>query len=249
MKTDFRLDAAFGFEKMPADLDFSSFCDGGEDDGIVTEVARRPILYDSTVRAVDFDNALDFCDAVKLERGARSFAFVGGDFIFGDIFEGWAALGVRFKSLTIQTLSISAENVDSLVNLTMMCPEIERIRLVLSTYFWAHEHYPGGIVPYMYRELEDAVPEFDVAFAMVHTKVASFETVDGLRVVADGSANMRSSKSIEQVRVECDDGLYKFVEDFADKLFAAYSVINDGRVKPDNTRGGQRKLWEMITDE
>lgn len=246
MTLDFRLSNPLGFDVTPFDLDFSSFTDGGEDDGIVTEVARRPVIYDSSLNPVDFDNALDFCSAVELGPGQRSFAFVGGDFVFGDIFEAWASLGVKFRSLTIQTLSISAENVDSLANLVGLCPELERLRIVMSTYFWAHEHMPGKIIPYMYQELEPIVPEFDAAFAMVHTKVATFETVDGLHVVCDGSANLRSSKSIEQVRVECDDGLYKFAETFADKLFAAYSVINEGRRRPDNTRGGQRKLWEMI---
>lgn len=249
METSFALNAGFEFGKQATELDFSHFGSAGTSDGIMTEIARRPVLYDDSVKTADFDVALDFCEAVELKPGARAFAFVSGDFVFGDILEGFATLGTRIESVTIQTLSISAENVDSLVNLTMLCPDIRRIRMVLSTYFWAHEHHPGGIIPYCYAELEPRVPEFDVAFAMIHTKVASFETEDGVKVVIDGSANLRSSKSIEQVRVECDEGLYGFVEDFSDRLFSAYSVINSGRSRPDNTRGGQRKLWEMINHE
>lgn len=246
MQLDFRLDTAFFAGKTAKTLDFSSLVPGGTDDGIVTEIARRPIVYDNPLATVDYDNALDFCRAVELRPHLRHFAFVSGDFIFGDIFEAWAHLGVGFRSLTIQTLSISAENIDSLVNLATLSPTLRRVRIALSTYFWAHEHSPGGLVPYMYQELEPVVDEFDAAYAMLHTKVASFETTDGLRVVCDGSANLRSSKSFEQVRVECDDGLYGFVEEVADKLFDAYSVINDDKKRPDNTQGGQRRMWEMM---
>lgn len=245
MTPDFRLGALLDFANTSLDLDFSTFEEGGETDGIETEIERRPVLY-TAPRVVDFENAMDFCRAVKLEPGARYFSFISGDFIFGDILEGFAEVGYDIRRLTIQTLSISADNVDSLVNLLNTCQQLETVRLVLSTYFFAHEGHPGGIVPYVYREVEPLVDEFDVAFAMIHTKVISFECADGLKVVIDGSANLRSSKSVEQIRVECDGELYDHVEGFADKLFAAYSVINRGRNRPDNTRGGARKLWEAI---
>lgn len=87
------------------------------------------------------------------------------------------------------------------------------------------------------RDFVDGL-DLDVAFASIHTKIVSVETLAGRHVVTDGSANLRSSRNVEQVRVECDDGLYAFVEGFADRVFAAYS---DGQPRPtiSKARAGQ----------
>lgn len=43
-----------------------------------------------------------------------------------------------------------------------------------------------------------------------------------------------------------DDGLYAFVEGFADRVFAAYSTINRDRPYPRPVRGN--RLWGAIAD-
>ena len=87
------------------------------------------------------------------------------------------------------------------------CFELESLRLVLSDYFYPHEKAPGRLVPYIYERL-DVDDVLDVAFASVHAKIATIETTDGLKVVMEGSANLRSSRNIEQFRVECDADLF-----------------------------------------
>ena len=62
----------------------------------------------------------------------------------------------------------------------------------------------------------------------------------------DGSANLRSSRNIEQFRIECDEGLYRFVEDFTDKVFRAYSVVNKDRKRPKGVRS--HEMWDMLID-
>ena len=187
-------------------------------------------------------------DGLELREGYRAFAFVSGNFVFGDVLE---AMVERRKaaprSMTVQTLSMSEENIDSLRNVVdMMGGRLERLRIVLSVYFWGHEHRPGQLVPYLYERLDVPGLELDVAFASIHTKIVTMETLSGHHLVMDGSANLRSSRNVEQVRVECDDGLYAFVEGFADRVFAAYSTINRDQPYPRPVRGG--RLWGAITD-
>ena len=56
----------------------------------------------------------------------------------------------------------------------------------------------------------------------------------------------RSSRNIEQFRVECDAGLFDFVEGFADRIFDAYSVVNRNVPNPKSVRGG--RLWSAVTE-
>lgn len=68
----------------------------------------------------------------------------------------------------------------------------------------------------------------------------------GGKLVIDGSANLRSSRNIEQLRIECDAALFDYIEGFTDKIFTSYSVVNRDNPYPKPIRGG--RLWGAITD-
>lgn len=233
-----------------SDLDFSlsEVVRGGESDGIEDSRYQRPRIYDNVLGTVSYEHACDFVDSLELRPGHREFAFVSGNFVFGDVLEAMVDRHkVAPRKMTIQTLSMSEENIDSLHNIIdLMDGRLERLRIVLSVYFWGHEHHPGQLVPYLYEALDVPGLDFDVAFASIHTKIVSIETLAGNHLVMDGSANLRSSRNIEQLRIECDDALYEYVEGFADRVFAAYSVVNDGEPYPKPVRGN--RLWGAATD-
>ena len=233
--------------KVSEDLDFSpaAFSSGGKDDGLRTCRYRMPRLYESIGAPLLYDRARDLARDVELAPGARQFVFVSGNFIFGDFLEALVDEGKIYpKRVTIQTLSMSHENVDSMRNVMDACPMMESLRLVLSDYFFAHERHKDGIVPYICDELDRDGVDFDLAFASIHSKITSVETLLGGHVVMDGSANLRSSRNIEQFRIECDDGLWRFVEDFTDRVFRAYSVVNKDRKKPKGVRS--HEMWDML---
>ena len=235
---------------MSEDLDFklSDVTRAGKSDGIESGRYVRPKLYDNVLEGVEYEHAADFVEHMDLSEGHREFAFVSGNFIFGDMLEAMADTGKAVpKSMTIQTLSMSEENIDSLRNIVDMCPELERLRIILSVYFWGHERRPGQLVPYLYEQLDVDGLDFDCAFASIHTKIVTIETAAGHHIVIDGSANLRSSRNIEQLRVECDSGLYEYIESFADRVFAAYSTVNRDRPYPKPIRGG--RLWGAVTDQ
>jgi hypothetical protein len=232
------------------ELDFSlgDVSRGGADDGLATTRYDRPRIYDNVLGEVAYEHACDFVDGLDLHDGYRAFAFVSGNFVFGDVLEAMVERRKAApKSLTIQTLSMSEENIDSLANVVdMLDGRLERLRIILSVYFWGHEHRAGQLVPYLYEVLDVPDLDFDVAFASIHTKIITMETIGGHKLVMDGSANLRSSRNIEQLRIECDGELYDYIEGFADKVFAAYSVLNKDMPYPKPVRGN--RLWGAITD-
>ena len=246
---DFSLTEAWGVDAEKFDFDVTKLRQEDGDDGLGSPRYRLPRVYGQTVRRpVLYEYAEDFARGFRFAPGYREMCFVSGNFVYGDVIEALVAMGkIDIRRLTIQTLTLSQENVDSLWNVCDMSPGLEKLRIICGGYFWAHEHKPGGVIPYMYQELDQG-DVLDVAFAAIHTKIVSIETTRGNHVVMHGSANLRSSRSIEQVMVECDDALWECVEDFADRVLESYSVID--KEKPRGAGRGMLagRLWKWLEE-
>lgn len=242
----FRLDGGFSLKALAKrdNLDLED-----ESDGLENGRYLRPRVYRGTVaRPVTWGKAVEMVSDFELTEGSRMFAIVSGNFVFGDVLEALVLeRGIDFRTITIQTLSMSKENIDSLRRILDVCKEsgsIQRMRIALSDYFYSHERHvregrdTPALVPYLYETLDDGDDVLDVAFAGIHTKIVTFETADGAKCVIDGSANLRSSMNIEQFRIECDPDLHDWIEGYADRIFKAYSTINK------SVRGA--KLWHAV---
>lgn len=219
-------------------FDTSGFCGVALSDGLpVDELHQRPKLYHGVVnRRVLYENALDFVKGFDLHPGNRAFAFINGDFIVGDILE--ALIDARVcvpQRATIMSLSMSEENVDSLVNVREMCGDEFGLHLVLSGYFYAMKKKPGGLVQY----IRDELPWATVSYAPVHAKVMAVESAKGTKFVVHGSANLRSSRSIENIAIEADADLHDYIVGFAGKIAQAYAVQG---VKTGTTKS----YWEDV---
>lgn len=157
---------------------------------------------------VKYDNAKKLADEIgPIPFGFKMFAVLDGKFIFGDFIE---ALIVQndwlVDDLTISTLSMSQDNVDSLKNL-LDGDYVQSLNLIVSHYYFANERQ--GLMPYLYEKL-DVDDKLQVAVASVHTKIAMIRTRCGKKIVIHGSANLRSSSNIEQMVVENTPDLYDF---------------------------------------
>lgn len=184
---------------------------------------------------INYEYAKELAKNLKIEKDCNYFAIVSGNFILGDIFEAIATQqNIQYKKLTISTLSMSHDNVDSLKNLMMFDYCIE-LNLIVSDYFYSHER--NNIIKYIYQEL-DYKDRFQLAVAGTHTKIASFETHTGLKCIVHGSGNLRSSRSVEQIHIQEDEILYNFVDEFNNKIISKYATIQKG------IRAS--KLWEVI---
>lgn len=159
------------------------------------------------------------------QEGKRYFVVVNGSFVFGDFIESLAMVKeLHIKRLTISTLGLSENNVDSLANL-LRYGIADEINLIVSIYFYGHERH--NLIPYIYRELDN--PEyggkFQLAVAGTHMKTVTIETHAGQFIVIHGSANLRSSGNLEQFTIEVNKTLYDFTTDIENRILAKYNTI------------------------
>lgn len=204
-------------------------------DGVEETRFTRPRLIEGGSRQVMYDNAAALAREIDIQSGMRVDAFVSGNFIFGDFIEAFLTeKDARAERMTISTLSLSQNNVDSLAEL-LRNDYIGQLDMIVSVYFWGNER--GELIPYMYREL-DMDNRFQLAVADVHTKTVHFETAGGKKIVIHGSANLRSSGNVEQFTIEENPALYDFYEEKLGALVAKYATIRK------NIRSQQ--VWETM---
>lgn len=213
-------------------------------------IMRPRLDVAALTQCVAFENAQAFARQIDLTSGARTFAWVSGSFIFGDIVEALiTARRVGVKRLYVASLSFSQENVDSLKNVMLLMDEqLERLVLVLSGYQYSHEKF--DLVPYMYEQLDDAGDRFDVAFGGWHCKVITLETVGGHTVTIHGSANLRSSSSIEQIMVEIDNReLHDFNVGLMETIIRRFGTINHNAPYSKLKRIEGKEAWQLSSME
>lgn len=184
---------------------------------------------------VKYSHAIRAANYIDLGVGQRSHMVTAGSFEFGDFLEALLKeRNIQCKHLSVSTLSMSQNNVDSLANL-LHDGWTDALDLIVSDYFFAHER--RTLVPYLLHEL-DHENRFQFAVAGSHTKIILFETYGGKKFVIHGSANLRSSGCLEQTTIEHNPGLYDFYRNFHDAILDEYSVIK----KPIR----HKKLWQAV---
>lgn len=152
--------------------------------------------------------------------GERIHALVSGNFIFGDFFEALAVKhDLLIDDLTLSTLSLGKDNVDSFNNL-LAGDYLRSLNIIVSDYFWSHNRQNA---PYIYNKL-DINNMFQLAVAGTHTKITLMR-IDDQKIVIKGSANLRSSRCVEEFTVETCDELYDFHKEWHDQILCDYGTI------------------------
>ena len=220
-ESDLRISGVdFGNIELP-DLDLSLF-DVLNDEYNEETRYIKPKVYEVKPEYVLYDNAVKLAKDLRLDFGTRYDVFVSGSFIFGDFLEAFImGNNAKCKKMTVSTLSLNQNNVDSLYNL-LAGNYIDELNLIVSVYFWGNEI--RSLIPYMYRKL-DFGNKFQLSVASIHTKTAQFETLGGRKVVIHGSANLRSSGNIEQFTIEENPELYDFYDDHLSRIVEMYATI------------------------
>jgi hypothetical protein len=182
-----------------------------------------------------YDNAVKLAKNITIEKNTRHFIVINGSFIFGDFIEALIEeKKYKVKSMTISTLSMSENNVDSLSSL-LEIGWIDELNLIVSDYFFSHER--NNLIPYIYKEL-DKKNKFQLAVASTHCKLCIFETHCGKYIILHGSANLRSSGNIEQFVCEENEELYNFNLEYQIKIIEKFKTINKA------VRNNQ--LWKTV---
>lgn len=201
-------------------------------DAIEPQRYQKPVIKKAIPAA--YENAMQLARDIDLHEGFRCFAIVSGNFIFGDLIEAMTELDKwRIDRITIHTLTMSQDSIDSMANVIAM-DEPSRVHIIMSDYWYAHEQ---GKANGLYWELLDKCDigdGFRLAFCRTHAKIVTIRTKAGHKIVMHGSANMRSHGVIEQLTIENDPDMYDFVERFNDGILDEYDIINQGvkRKKP-----------------
>lgn len=211
------------------------------DKGFKNRYKKSKIAKDLPAHRIKYSNARKLAEEIKLENGMRYDCIVSGNFIFGDFIEAFITHNnAKCKQMTVSTLSLDQNNVDSFANL-LNNGYVDELNLILSDYFFAHER--RALIPYIYDKL-DIDNRFQLASAGSHTKVVLFETLGGKKIVIHGSANLRSSSSIEQFVIEENPDVYDFHLDYHMRIVEEYKTINKDVKRNRSLRG--KKLWEVI---
>ena len=239
--------AGFGDFGFDFDIDFSEFDFSGiEEAPLESCVYSRPLAR--KVEACAYEYAQDFARGLTIDNETETFAFVSGNFVFGDVLEALVEEGkISVRRLGIQTLSMNDENIDSIRNILEMQP-VEALDIVLSDYWYSHENHKNGLVPYLFEELDLEDLELHVAFAGVHSKIVTVETLKGNTLTMHGSANLRSSGNVEQLHISPDRGLYEFCDSMTQRILTAFDVVNqDNRKRKKSVR--RSKLWQAVAKQ
>ena len=175
---------------------------------------------------VKYSNAEKLAEEIgPLPLDFRAFVILDGRFIFGDFIEALIVKNNwRCEELTISTLSMSEDNVDSLANL-VNGGYLRALNLIVSHYYFANERRKGGLMPYIYDQL-DKDDVLQVAVASVHTKIAMIRTECGKKITIHGSANLRTSSNIEQIVIEHSPSLFDFCTEIHHSIIDKHKTIN-----------------------
>lgn len=212
------------FNEVENELDFNM--DDFDEEFEISEkfdnrYCKPPKSKELPERRLKYEIAAELAKDIDLSQ--RTYAIVNGTFIFGDFIEALIVeKELKVKTMTISTLSMSCENIDSL-SLLLECGFVDELNLIVSDYFFSHERQ--SLVKYIYETL-DKDNKFQFAAAGSHTKIIMFETYDGKKIVIHGSANLRSSSNIEQIMIEDNSELYHFNKDYHDRIIEKYKTIN-----------------------
>jgi len=219
-----------------AEIDLDGF-DLQHDDRPEETRYQKPRLYKAIPQHnIKYSHAQRLARELRLEPGGRANVIVNGAFVFGDFIEAYMTThNIKARRMIITTLSMNQENVDSLANL-INGNYIDQLDLIISHFFYSHERHT--LIPYLLKTL-DIDNRFQLSVSGAHTKTVIFDTLGGKKMVMHGSANLRSSNSVEQFTIEDNPELFDFYEEYQTRIIDKYKTIN----KPALTR----ELWDIIT--
>lgn len=207
------------------------------ENNLSTRYITPPQLYEIPEQYLKYQRAEKLAKDLVIRKGTRHFVFIDGKFIFGDFIEALIVNNnYHVEELTISTLSMSQNNIDSLQNL-ITGNYVDKLNLIVSDYFFSHER--NQLIKYAYQEL-DIDNKFQLAVAASHCKIATIKTHNGGFIIIHGSANMRSSSNIEQIVVEESENLFNFVDELNQSILEKYQTINKSI--------RHSKLWNLIKE-
>jgi len=210
------LDLNFNIEDIELDIDFNI------DNGLNTRYTKPIIDPEIKEEYLSYKKAVELAKNIELLKSSRQFVFLDGSFYFGDFIEALIVEKNYFvEELTVSTLSMNQNNIDSLANL-LKGGYVGKLNLIISHYFYSHERH--DLIPYIYETL-DINNQFQLVVVRSHCKICLIKTDNNDKIVIHGSANLRSSGNFEQMMIENNENLYDFNYEYQKTMMKRYSTI------------------------
>lgn len=125
------------------------------------------------------------------------------------------------KSLRLATLSLSKRNVDLFCGM-LDNGMVDRISVLTSTFQFRMD---ADIYDHLHSELTARGQR--VGAAVNHNKLALFDLADGRKFVMEGSANLRSCRSIEQVALHGSVALHDWYAEWFDDTLTRFLSLRE----------------------
>lgn len=203
-----------------------------------SRIHKPPRVKELSDKNIKYKYAHQLANDIIIDKGCRYNVVVNGSFIFGDFIEALIVNNnYHVKKMTISTLSMSQNNIDSLANL-INGNYLDELNLIISDHFFSHERH--GLIKYAY-DILDIDNKFQLAVCRTHCKLCIIEMYNGLKLVIHGSANLRTSANIEQFTIEESETFFDFQNEYQDRIIEKFQTIN-------KTLQGE-KLWQLIAQE
>lgn len=187
-------------------------------DGIADDFIKLKNEKISTME-VAYDNAATLAKAIDIKKNETVYINLTGKFVFGDFIGAFIQENhLKVKEITIVSLAGNIEIYGLLITLIER-GWVDKLNLVLSEYTIAMDkkHSPKAI-DFLKQALITYKGKFELHTGRVHAKLVLIETEKGGKVTMHGSANLRSSQSIEQLIIQENKQLYDFNYHFYQSL-------------------------------
>lgn len=218
------------------DVDMAELLDGDSDrldfdlddlDGVFEDESPTrytdPALYKHQGMACLL-RAEEIAPLINLKPGQCQHFIVGGNFVFGDLIEALLVKkDTQCQEMYLSSLALSAQNIETLAGMRLRNYFQGNLTILLSNWFYSHEKH--ALLPYLLQHLDEG-DNFDLLIMRNHTKVCLLK-IYNIHIVIMGSANLRSSGSVECFLIQESRELYEFYRDNIFTRFVKnFSVIN-----------------------
>lgn len=168
---------------------------------------------------VSYENAVTLARAIEIKKGETVYVNLTGKFIFGDFIGAFIQENnLDVKELTIVSLAGNLPIYGLLIAL-LDRGWVEKLNMVLSEYTIAMDkRYTPESIEFLKKAQKKYKGRFELHTGRVHAKLVLIETKHGGKVTMHGSANLRSSQSIEQMIIQENKQLYDFNYQFYKSL-------------------------------
>lgn len=187
-------------------------------------VLRNQLRYDRRAAKRRYLTQLNVSNAAKaLDRlpvdGETFHMIMSGNFDLDDIIPAIVRLAGPANmvcELNIATLGTNTRTTENILSL-MKDGHVDRVSFLCSEYFKSMSD-SGQIYAHLHRELGKR-GQRRVAACRCHAKLILFEFASGMCIVCEGSANLRSCRSLEQLCITYDRGLLEFHRRWMQEIF------------------------------